>query len=169
MSLLSTLPTTRRKPPVLVVAGVATLAAHRGRGASPDPPGPTPRQPAARSARRPSRSGATRSTSRSHRSKTEAYVLNDGSVSVINLKTKKQVAEVGTGFQDQTAIGVTNSGNRAYIGTFDENQVKVFNTNTRKVMDTVQVGYGASGITRANTGQGPVRVRRSADGARRSP
>ena len=55
------------------------------------------------------------------------------------------MAEVGTGFQDQTAIGVANGGNRAYIGTFDENAVKVFNTNTRKVWTRSRSATGRPG------------------------
>ena len=86
--------------------------------------------------------------------KSEAYVLNDGSLSVINLRTRKQVAEVGTGFQDQTALGVTNAGSRVYLGTFDQNVVKVFNTSSRKVVNRIKVGYGAAGITAANTAKG---------------
>lgn len=153
MSILSMLPATRRKPPVLIVAGVATLALTAVAVVA----GP-PRADAANTADAkvpPTITvGSNPIAIGMAPQKSEAYVLNDGSLSVINLRTRKQVAEVGTGFQDQTTIGVTNSGNRAYIGTFDENAVKVFNTNTRKVMDSIPVGRGAAGITRANTAKG---------------
>lgn len=154
MSLLSTtLPKVRRKPPVLVVVGVATLALT----ATAVIAGPSQADAAqASDAKVPPTItvGSNPIDVAISPQKSEAYVVNDGSVSVINLKTRKQVAEVGTGFTDQVTIGLTNSGNRAYIGTFDENVLKVFNTNTRKVMDEVRVGRGVAGITRANTAKG---------------
>ena len=57
-----------------------------------------------------------------------AYVLNDGSVSVLSTVTNRELAEVGTGHHDQTAIGLGRNGTRAYIGTFDQAFLKVFNT-----------------------------------------
>src|SRR6202034_3943954 len=53
-----------------------------------------------------------------------AYVANDGSVSVLSLTTHRQLAEVGTGFHDQTALGLVRNGTRAYIGTFDLARMK---------------------------------------------
>ena len=83
-----------------------------------------------------------------------AYVLNDGSVSVLSLKTRRQLAEPGTGFHDQTAIGLVRKGRAAYIGTFDLNVLKVLNTSTLKVTRTVRVGPGATAIVAAGTGAG---------------
>ena len=87
-------------------------------------------------------------------SRSEAFVLNDGSVSVVNLRTHREVAEVGTGFHDQTAIGLVRGGTRAYIGTFDEPVLKVFNTEKRTLGRSLRVGYGASGVATAKTAQG---------------
>ena len=83
-----------------------------------------------------------------------AYVLNDGSVSVLSLKTHRQLAEPGTGFHDQTALGLVRKGRAAYIGTFDLNVLKVLNTSTLKVTRTVRVGPGATAIVAAGTGAG---------------
>jgi YVTN family beta-propeller protein len=83
-----------------------------------------------------------------------AYVLNDGSVSVLSLKTHRQLAEPGTGFHDQTAIGLVRKGAAAYIGTFDLRVLKVLNTSTLKVTRTVRVGLGATAIAAAGTGAG---------------
>jgi DNA-binding beta-propeller fold protein YncE len=87
-------------------------------------------------------------------SRSEAYVLNDGSVSVVSLKTHRQVAEIGTGFHDQTAIGVVRGGTRAYIGTFDESALKVFDTERRTLVGSLDVGYGATGVAAARTAKG---------------
>jgi YVTN family beta-propeller protein len=82
------------------------------------------------------------------------YVLNDGSVSVLNLVTHRQVAEPKTGFHDQTAIGLVRSGRSAYIGTFDLGVMKVLNTKTLKITRKVRVGKGATAIAAARTRAG---------------
>ena len=78
-----------------------------------------------------------------------AYVLNDGSVSVLSLQTHSELAEPGTGFHDQTAIGLVRRSAQAYIGTFDLNVIKVLNTSSLKVTKTVRVGLGATAIVAA--------------------
>jgi YVTN family beta-propeller protein len=83
-----------------------------------------------------------------------AYVLNDGSVSVLSLRTHRELAEPGTGFHDQTAIGLVRRGAAAYIGTFDLRVMKVLNTSTLKVTNTVRVGLGATAIVAAGTKKG---------------
>jgi DNA-binding beta-propeller fold protein YncE len=83
-----------------------------------------------------------------------AYVLNDGSVSVLSLRTHRELAEPGTGFHDQTAIGLVRNGTRAYIGTFALNVMKVLNTNTLKVTARVRVGMGVTAIVAARTKSG---------------
>ena len=96
-----------------------------------------------------------------------AYVLNDGSVSVLSLRTHRELAEPGTGFHDQTAIGLVRRGAAAYIGTFDLNVIKVLNTSTLKVTRTVRVGQGATDIVTAGnkTGQFAYVTQLSAQGA----
>jgi DNA-binding beta-propeller fold protein YncE len=88
------------------------------------------------------------------RAQTRGYVLNDGSVSVLNLITHRQVAEPKTGFHDQTAIGLVHSGRRAYIGTFDLSVMKVLDTKTLKITRRVRVGKGATAIVSARTHAG---------------
>lgn len=83
-----------------------------------------------------------------------AFVLNDGSVSVLSLRTHRELAEPKTGFHDQTAIGLVQGGTRAYIGTFDLGVLKVLNTKTRKIIDRVHVGMGATAVATAGTKAG---------------
>jgi DNA-binding beta-propeller fold protein YncE len=87
-------------------------------------------------------------------SRSEAYVLNDGSVSVVSLQTHREVAEIGTGFHDQTAIGLVGGGTRAYIGTFDEPVLKILDTEKRTLVRSVTMGYGATGIASVKTAKG---------------
>jgi YVTN family beta-propeller protein len=96
-----------------------------------------------------------------------AYVLNDGSVSVLSLKTHRELAEPGTGFHDQTAIGLVRRGAAVYIGTFDLKVVKVLNTSTLKVTRSVRVGLGATAIVAAGnkTGQFAYVTQLSAGGS----
>jgi YVTN family beta-propeller protein len=86
--------------------------------------------------------------------RSRGYVLNDGSVSVLNLGTHREVAEPKTGFHDQTAIGLVQSGRRAYIGTFDLAVLKVLNTKTLKITRRLRVGKGATAIVSARTPAG---------------
>jgi YVTN family beta-propeller protein len=83
-----------------------------------------------------------------------AYVANDGSVSVLSLVTHRQVAQVGTGFHDQTAIGLVRHDSEAYIGTFDLKELKVLNTGTLKLSGAVDVGLGATDVVAAKTKSG---------------
>jgi DNA-binding beta-propeller fold protein YncE len=86
--------------------------------------------------------------------RSRAYVLNDGSVSVLSLRTHRELAEVKTGFHDQTAIGLVRNGTRAYIGTFDLKAMKVLNTRTLKITKRMRVGLGATAIVAARTKSG---------------
>jgi YVTN family beta-propeller protein len=82
----------------------------------------------------------------------KAYVANDGSVSVLSMVTHRQLAEVKTGYQDQTTIGVVGRSTKAYIGTYDLKVIKVLNLKTLKITGKVQVGPGATAIVSARTG-----------------
>jgi len=84
----------------------------------------------------------------------KAYVANDGSVSVLSLVTHREVAQVGTGFHDQTAIGLVRCDSEAYIGTFNLKDLKVLNTSTLKLSGTIDVGFGATDIVAARTPSG---------------
>lgn len=81
----------------------------------------------------------------------QAFVLNDGSLSIIDLDTRTQIDEVGTGFQDQVAIELVQGDTEAYIATFDLDYLTVFDTTSRTVSGGVVVGTSATGITTADT------------------
>ena len=84
----------------------------------------------------------------------KAYVVNGGSVSVLSLTSHRQLAEVETGTSDQTAIGLVRCDSEAYIGTFDENTLKILNTKTLKVTGTIKAGLGATDVVAAQTKRG---------------
>lgn len=86
--------------------------------------------------------------------RSKGYVANDGSVSVLSLAAHKQLAEVGTGFHDQTALGLVRCDTQAYITTFDLNVVKVLSTRSLKVTKTIKVGAGATDVVAARTRAG---------------
>jgi YVTN family beta-propeller protein len=75
-------------------------------------------------------------------------------VSVLSLAARKQLAEVGTGFQDQNALGLVRGGAQAYITTFDLNAVKVLSTQSLQVTQTIKVGAGAADVVAARTPAG---------------
>jgi DNA-binding beta-propeller fold protein YncE len=85
--------------------------------------------------------------------RSEAYVLEDGSLSVVSLLTNRSVADIGTTpgpFPvDQSAIGLVRNNTRAYIGLFPREKMKVFDTETRKVTRVVNIGLGATAVTAA--------------------
>src|SRR5262249_28932213 len=83
-----------------------------------------------------------------------AYVVNDGSLSLLSLTTHREVAEIPTGFHDQTAVGVAASGRKAYVGTFDLDTLAVVDTAHRAVSGHIRVGFGATAIVTATTPKG---------------
>lgn len=90
----------------------------------------------------------------------KAYVENagsdavPGSVSVLSLSTHRQLAQVGTGGDGLTAIGLVQSSSEAYIGAFASPSVQVLNTTSLKLTGTVQVGPGATDIVSAEAKSG---------------
>jgi DNA-binding beta-propeller fold protein YncE len=79
-----------------------------------------------------------------------AFVANDGSVSTVNLSTRKQVGEVGTGnVQDQSTIGLVRNGAKTYVGVYDRPTLTVMNTRSQTVAKTVTIGFGATGFAAA--------------------
>lgn len=73
------------------------------------------------------------------------YVLNDGSVSIVDTSTQTQTAEFNTGFDDQTALGLTPAG-RLLVGTFDSRVLKLVAPTAQEVVGQVRVGRGATGV-----------------------
>jgi DNA-binding beta-propeller fold protein YncE len=82
-----------------------------------------------------------------------AYVANDGSVSVVNLNTHLQTAEISTTVNHgQTAIGLYRHGTKAYIGDFALGTMVSFNTRTHAVKPGIPVGRGVSDMAAASNG-----------------
>jgi DNA-binding beta-propeller fold protein YncE len=85
----------------------------------------------------------------------QAFVVNDGSVSVVSLLTHRQIAEFGTGEgHDQNTIALVRNNTKGYITDNADNRVTVFDTETRKLAGHITVGYGATDVIKANTPNG---------------
>lgn len=84
----------------------------------------------------------------------EAFVVNDGSVSVVSLLTHRALAEVPTGGTNQNAIALVRNDTRAYLTDFDGTSVVDLDTETRQVAGHIAVGDGAVDVARANTAHG---------------
>jgi DNA-binding beta-propeller fold protein YncE len=79
-----------------------------------------------------------------------AYVANDGSVSVVDLTTHLQTAEVSTTVNHgQTAIGLFRNGAKVYVGDFALNTMVSFNTKTHAVKPGIPVGRGVTDMAAA--------------------
>jgi DNA-binding beta-propeller fold protein YncE len=82
-----------------------------------------------------------------------AYVANDGSVSVVNLTTHMQTAEVSTTVNHgQTAIGLYRHGAKVYVGDFALGTMVSFNTRTQAVKPGIRVGRGVTDMAAASNG-----------------
>lgn len=85
--------------------------------------------------------------------RSRAYVANDGSVSVVNLNTHLQTAEISTTVNHgQTAIGLYRHGTKAYIGDFALGTMVSFNTKTQAVKPGIPVGRGVTDMAAASNG-----------------
>jgi YVTN family beta-propeller protein len=86
-----------------------------------------------------------------------AYVVNDGSISVISLTSHKELDEFGTGgFHGQDAIALVRNDSRGYVTNVDSKNLVVFDTGTDQVTGTITVGTGASDVVRAASPAGQV-------------
>jgi YVTN family beta-propeller protein len=70
-----------------------------------------------------------------------AYVTNegDGTISVIDPKTKKVVDTISVG-GDPKAIAITPDGSEAYVGGVHSSAIEVINIKTKAVISTIDVG-----------------------------
>ena len=85
----------------------------------------------------------------------KAFVVNDGSVSVISLVSRRQIATFGTGgYHGQNAIALVRSNTQGYLTNNQTNSVTVIDTETHQVLRQITVGYGAVDVVKANTPQG---------------
>lgn len=79
-----------------------------------------------------------------------AYVVNDGSVSEISLRTHANVAEYNTGGgEGQNAIALVQNDAQAYITNLDKDTLAVLDTTTRTIVKTIRVGSGAIDVANA--------------------
>jgi len=81
----------------------------------------------------------------------EAYVIDGNGVSIVSTRTHRLVATVRTGSADQTALSLVKGGSAAYIGSFDQDALRVFNPATRRITKKITVGRGAVDIATATT------------------
>ena len=80
----------------------------------------------------------------------QAYVANDGSVSVVDLTIHMQTAEVSTTVNHgQTAIGLFRNGAKVYVGDFALSTMVSFNPRTRAVKPGIRVGRGVTDMADA--------------------
>ena len=85
----------------------------------------------------------------------QAFVVNDGSISVVSLLTHRQIDEFGTGEgHNPNHIALIRNNTQGYITANDDNAVTVFDTETRKITGHIPVGYGAIDVVTANTPKG---------------
>ncbi len=84
-----------------------------------------------------------------------AFVVNDGSISVVSLLTHRQIDEFGTGEgHDQNHLALVRGNTQGYITDNADNRITVFDTETRKLAGHITVGYGATDVIKANTPKG---------------
>lgn len=86
----------------------------------------------------------------------KAYVVNDGSVSVLSLLSRRRLAEFGTGgFHGQNSITLANGNLRGYITNNMRSLLTVIDTERDKVVKNIEVGYGAVDTASTTTKHGP--------------
>ena len=84
-----------------------------------------------------------------------AFVVNDGSVSVVSLLTHRQLDEFSTGGNHgQNAIALVRGDTQGYLTNGDTNTVTVVDTETDKVVKHITVGARATDVVKANTKHG---------------
>jgi YVTN family beta-propeller protein len=86
----------------------------------------------------------------------QAFVLNDGSVSVVSLRTKKELAEYSTGgFHGQNSLALVRYDRKLYITNLNRKDVTVVDTRTQKVIGHIPLGAAGLDVvaTRAAIGE----------------
>jgi len=87
----------------------------------------------------------------------KAFVVNEGSVSVIDLDTNKVTATIDSSANGDPQSGITlaRGGTRAYVGAYDSPYMSVINTVTGDVIDdSVVVGNGTVQMATAQGSNG---------------
>lgn len=84
-----------------------------------------------------------------------AYVLNDGSVSVVSLTTKKELAEYSTGgLHGQNALALVRSQRWGYVTNLNRTDVTIFSTVTQNVIGHIPLGAPAFDVVRTRAAVG---------------
>ena len=87
----------------------------------------------------------------------QAFVVDDGGISVVSLLTHRQIDEFSTGEgHDQNSIALVRGNTQGYITDNADNRVTVFDTETRTLTGHIPVGYGAIDVVKANTPKGQL-------------
>ncbi len=85
----------------------------------------------------------------------KAFVLNDGSVSVVSLATKKELAEYSTGgLHGQNAMALVRSQRWGYFTNLNRTDVTIFSTLTQKVIGHIPLGAPGYDVVRTRTAVG---------------
>lgn len=85
----------------------------------------------------------------------QAFVVDDGGISVVSLLTRRQIDEFSTGEGHyQNSIALVRGNTQGYITDNADNRVTVFDTETRALTGHIPVGYGATDVVKANTPKG---------------
>lgn len=85
----------------------------------------------------------------------KAFVLNDGSVSVISLATRKELAEYSTGgFHGQNALALVRSQRWGYVTNLNRTDVTIFSTLTQQVIGHIPLGAPGFDVVRTRTAVG---------------
>jgi len=128
------LPPRRTTRTALAAASLVTLGAATASGVAPPPPTLTV--------------GSNPIDVVSTADNSHVYVVNDGSVSVIDTATQVVTSTFQTGFQDQTTIGLASNDSRLVVGTFDRTGLKIVDPVAEVVLDRVRLaGRGATSVT----------------------
>lgn len=85
----------------------------------------------------------------------QAFVLNDGSISVVSLATKKQVAEFGTAtFHGNSSLALVRNDTWGYVANFNRRDVTVVDLRSQKVIGHIPIGVPGTWVSAARTGLG---------------
>lgn len=86
----------------------------------------------------------------------KVFVVNDGSVSVVDLATRRQVDEFGTGgYHGQNGLALVH-GARGYVTNGASKNVVIFSTRRDRVSGSIPVGTGATAIATSPSPRGQV-------------
>lgn len=84
-----------------------------------------------------------------------AYVVNDGSISVVNLRTHEQTAEFGTGaLHGQNAVALVRGDAQGWVANLQQRYLGIFSTRTSTVVGSIVLGAPSTDVVTSNTPRG---------------